>query len=119
MHGDTGPRGMFAIAPPQAANVARLQARSRVVGIENSNNIFHATALAVDAGCPFLYGLFSAKDGRQLSVEDLDFLNTTVRFELYEPAPRIEPPKPRPKQVSFKNFRRALGLDPADADGQQ
>jgi hypothetical protein len=62
-----------------------------------------------------MYGIFSAKDGHQLSAEELVFLNSTVRVEKYEPATsaiaQISRPAASPARRSFEDFRRDLGLE--------
>jgi hypothetical protein len=120
--GDFGQRDVFSVTQPRPASVAGKVGLSRGVGGHFHGRVLYGTAVAVDDGCFFMFGIFAAKNGRELSIEeDLRFLNSTLRVEMYEPAPRAKstptsPPAP-PKDWSFESFRRALGLD--QANGRQ
>jgi hypothetical protein len=112
MRGVLNPIGLFAVTQPQPVTVAGLPGFARVVGVTAGERVVHATAVVIEDGCFLMSGLFSAKDGRQLSVEELGFLNSTVRVERYEPAPPVrDRPATAPRRRSFEDFRRGLGLD--------
>jgi hypothetical protein len=115
MSGNNLVRGLFAITLPQHQSIATLAGFSRVVGLKAGERIVHATAIAVDDGCLLMYGIITAKDGHQLSTEELEFLNSTLRVEKYEPdtsaIAQISRPSASPARRSFEDFRLHLGLD--------
>jgi hypothetical protein len=122
MAGGMGPDAISAVTQSQPVTAVGLQGLARVVVAEA--DAFYAMAVAVDAGCLSLFGVFATEDGRrQLTVDDLGFLNSSIRVEMYEPAPP-PPPKPPPP------YRRLLppstsllevlgGVNPGSADRQR
>jgi len=115
MRGTGDSPDISAVTPVLPATVATMAGSSRVINARVGDRTEYGTAVAVDDGCFLIYGVFAAKDGRQLSGHDLDFLNSTIRLERYEPAPVNEVPAARPRtpptSSRFEDFRRALGLD--------
>jgi hypothetical protein len=115
MQGSGNPPDIWAETPVMPARLATVAGFRRVIGAKVGDSAFYGTAVAVDDGCLFMHGVFAAKDGRQLSAHDLDFLNSTIRLERYEPAPFIAAPAAGSgaplESPRFEDFRRALGLD--------
>jgi hypothetical protein len=85
--------GWFAVTQPQPVTAVGVEGLTRTFSALVGDRLVYGMAIAVEFGCFALFGMFSAEDGRQLFVDDLGFLNSTIRVEWYEPPP---PPPPSP-----------------------
>jgi hypothetical protein len=108
------PASIFAVTPLQSVKAAGLDGFARVVGATAGDRVVYATAFAVEAGCYSLFGMVSADEGqRQLPVDDLGFLNLSIRVEWYELVP-LPPPRPplSPQGMSILEALRDAGSAP-------
>src|SRR5438477_3806122 len=71
MRGDFSRLDVFPVTQPQPVSVAGKAGLGRGVGSRFHDRPFYGTAVAVVDGCFSMFGVFSATDGRQLSMEEL------------------------------------------------
>jgi hypothetical protein len=109
----------FAVTQPQPVTAVGVEGLTRTFSALVGDRLVYGTAIAVEFGCFALFGMFSAEDGRQLFVDDLGFLNSTIRVEWYEPPPPPPPPpvpdaRLLPESPSVLEILRGVGPPAVD-----